>query len=305
MSDALRPGEIDLEAPAAATAGELPPADPSAEPPADAASDPDPDPATDPAAAPGGEPEPPKRQPSGAVAELIALRKEKKDLAQRLDQFERNPVMQRLTPEVQQALLEGRISIAAPEATRAAEQQRLQDVAEALQLYKVDGQGQTVPDLDAARRVDKLVRSTVQDAVAPVRHMTLSDKAQANVDKAVTWAQQNGLDVDIVKDEFLSILAQPNGAEMLAQATIAKQVWRGAIGRMHEEGRLTKKEAAAATKAAPVAVITEPTGRRASAAAAITLSPGLAKVYQEAGLNPNKGFSATRQINLSGPIDLE
>lgn len=305
MSDALRPGEIDLEAPAGPPAGEVPPTDP-APPAADPAGDPDGDLATDPPADAVGDPEPPKRAPSGAVAELIALRREKKELAQRLHQFESSPVLQRLTPEVQEAILEGRMSIAPPESTRAAEQARLTDLAEAMQLYKVDGAGQTVPDLEAAKRVDKFVRGTVDQAVSPVRHIGLADKAQANVDKAVTWAEQNGLDVDIVKEEFLSILSQPNGAEMLSQAKIAKQVWRGAIGRMHEEGRLTKKEAAAAKKDAPAAVITEPTGRRASAAAAISLSPGLQRVYAEAGLNPAKSFTATRpQLNLSGPIDLE
>ena len=196
-----------------------------------------------------------------------------------------------------------------PQASREAEQERLKSVAETLQLYKVDAGGQTVPDLDAAKRVSSFVRSEVQAEVAPVRHLTLADKAQENVNRAVSYAEANGLDVDIVKDEFLAILAQPNGAEMLSQQKIARQVWRGAVGRMHEEGKLTKAEKKAAAagpgEKAPAAIITEPTGRRASASAGIQLSPALQRVYAEHGLAPTKAFTATKTVNFNGPIDLE
>jgi hypothetical protein len=245
------------------------------------------------------------------LAELIAERTARRDAERRLSQFESNPVLQRLTPEVQQAILEGRVQIAAPEATRAAEQERLRSVAETLQLYKLDANGQHVPDLDAAKRVSQFVRSEVQAEVAPVRQMSLAEKARVNVDKAVAYASQHGLDVDIVKDEFLTILTQPNGPEMLSDAKIAKQVWRVAVGRMHEEGKLTAKEAKKAAAAVPAtttpaAIISEPTGRRASAASAITLSPGLQRVYAEHGVNPAKSFTASRpSLNLHGPIDLE
>lgn len=308
MSDAIQPGEIDLESAATETAA----ADTATETAVDTAAE-----ATD-TADPGDTAEtvtteepaaPLKRQPSGAVAELIALRQEKKQLAARLQQFESSPVLQRLTPEIQQAILDGRVSIAPPQASREAEQERLKSVAETLQLYKVDAGGNTIPDLDAAKRVSSFVRSEVQAEVAPVRHLTLSEKANDNVTRAVAYAEANGLDVDIVKDEFLTILAQPNGAEMLSQQKIARQVWRGAVGRMHEEGKLTKaeKKAAAAgpTEKAPAAIITEPTGRRASASQGIQLSPALQRVYAEHGLTPGKAFTATKTVNFNGPIDLE
>lgn len=304
MSDAIQPGEIDLESAATETAA----ADTTTETAVETAAD-----ATD--TADTTETEQPaepaaaaKRQPSGAVAELIALRLEKKQLAQRLQQFESSPVLQRLTPEIQQAIMDGRVSIAPPQASREAEQERLKGVAETLQLFKVNAQGETVPDLDAAKRVSSFVRQEVQAEVAPVRHMTLSEKANDNVTRAVAYAEANGLDVDIVKDEFLAILAQPNGAEMLSQQKIARQVWRGAVGRMHEEGKLTKAEkkaAAAGPEKAPAAIITEPTGRRASASQGIQLSPALQRVYAEHGLTPGKAFTATKTVNFNGPIDLE
>lgn len=314
MSDAIRPGEIDLEAAAgdgaAADAGA---ADTGHDAGDGGAADAGAADAGDAGAAAAGDPGDggvAKQQPRGAVAELIALRREKKVLAERLQQFESNPVINRLTPEVQQAIMEGRLQIAPPQGSREAEHARLTDVAQTLQLYKVDAQGNTVPDLEAASRVSNFVRTEVRQAVEPVRQSTLAEKAQHNVKLAIQHAEQNGLDVDIIREEFLTVLQQPNGPQMLAQQNIAKQVWRAAVGRMHEEGRLTKKEAKAAVAAGPdgktpAAVVIEPSGRRGSAGTGIQLSPALQRVYQDNGMDPSKSFTAKNKVNFGGSIDLE
>lgn len=300
--DPLQPGEIDLEdipSPAALPA-------PAAGDPAPSQTTDDPSPSDEPASGdpPADPAAPPKRQPSGAVGELIQLRKESKQLRERLQQIESSPVLQRLTPEIQQAILDGRVQIAPPQSTREAEKERLTSVAEQLGLVKQDG----TPDLDAAKRVDTFVRGTVQQAVEPVRQGTLAEKANENYARAIAFAEQNGFDVETVQEVFDEIRSQPNGAELLAQRKVAERMWETAVGRMHTRGKATgngKKPGAAAVDKPPAAVITEPTGRRGGSATTVQLSPTLAKVYKDAGVDPSKSFTATKQINLNGPIDLE
>jgi len=313
MSDALRPGEIDLETDAGAGAGDTGDAAAGA---ADAGAadagaggDAGGDAGADGAGAGDGDQEdagaagpaagdPPKKH-TGAVAELIQSRKTIKQLTDRLQQIESNPVLQRLTPEVQQAIAEGRLQITPPQSTREAEQERLTSVAEELGLVKGDG----TPDLDAAKRVDKFVRSTVQQAVEPMRQGALGDKAQANVDRAVAFATDNGYDVDTVREVFAEIAHQPNGNELLAQSKVCEAMWERAVGRMHTRGKTVGKKGAVKDRP-PAAVITEGAGPRGGTVVS-QLSPVLQRVYKDQGIDPSKSFTAKNKIDLSGPIDLE
>lgn len=302
MSDTPRPGEIDLEAdPPAAT---TPPAESATtetpEAPAQEA-------ATEQPADPSAEPHtetPAAEKKRGMLQELIEERKARQELERRLSAV--SPVLQRLTPEIQQAVMEGRLVIQPPQASAEAEKARLEAVAKDLQLYRQEN-GQYVLDLDAAKRVDTYVRGTVQQAVEPVRHMTLHEKAQAHLNHARAFAAQHKLDVETVDEVFGEVLAQPNGAELLANPNVAARVWETAVGRMHGKGKLTAPAPAQPAKQPPpAAIITEAGGRRGPATSAIQLSPGLAAVYRDHGVDPNKAYSTQlpANVNLAG-IELE
>ena len=171
-----------------------------------------------------------------------------------------------------------------------------------------------MPDLEAAARVDQWGREIVHEAIAPVRHMTLRDKAMGNVNAALQFAEQNGFDVDTVRETYGEVLNQPNGAELLSQAEVATTVWHQAIGRAVTAGKLPKPKTPAAAApavpakpATPAAIITEAPGRRGPAAAAIRLSPALEKVYRDHGIDPAKAPSATKtfETDKNGDIILE
>lgn len=252
------------------------------------------------------EPEPaapvvPNPKHRGAVAELIEKRAEAKReregriaLEGRLEQIERD-------------LSEGRLLRQAPTPQVDVDRARAMQTAETLNLYTQDAQGNRVPDLEAAARVDTWGRQIVSEAVAPVRAMTLRDKAMANVSAAIQFAEANGFDVETVKDTYGEILRQPNGAELLSQAEVATTVWHQAVGRAVTAGKLPKAKAAPVAApvpaAKPAAIITEAPGRRGPAAA-IRLSPALERVYRDHGLDPTAATKAF-ETDKNGDIILE
>lgn len=287
MPDLLH-GEIDLTAPAPPDPAPVAASEPEpvveASPEAEAVVE---EPATTVAAAP------PK--PGGMLGELIAERKERKELADRLRQYEADPVLQRLTPDVRQAIAEGRLVVAPPKANPDAERERLTDIASRYILYKVDANGVQTPDLDAAARVDKGIRETVREEMAPLTHMTLSQKAVHYTNIAIDHATKTmGPDqAAVVREEYESMLRQPNGAQMLSQPEVARTVWKQAIGTLHERGLLSGAKPPAASPVTAAPVIAPVTGRRAPQAA-IQLSPALQQVYRNHGLDPTKTASATK-----------
>lgn len=303
MTDVARPGEIELTAGPAAAVEEQPAAEETA---AEAVVE------TEQTA----EQEATVEQPAAAAAvkpaattvpvgELIAERTARKNIERTLKQFE--PLLQRLTPELQQAILEGRALTAPPVNTREVESQRLTQVAEKFGLFKTDADGNQVPDLDTAKRVDAGIRDVVREEVAPLRQESASDKATQNLRTALTFAEANGYDVDTVRETYEDVLRQPNGAAMLADPNVAKTVWFQALGRMTAAGKAPAPKPAAAAPAAAVKppVIPAEGGRRAPGQAAVRLSPQIQKVYKDNGIDPTKSYSSRADLSNPASISLE
>lgn len=271
---------------------------------ADAAAAADP-PVIDPAAPPAAKP---KR---GMLEELIDERKERRELSKRLEAYQNDPVMQRLTPEVRQAIAEGRLVVAPPQANPDAERQRLASVAERYGLFKLDDKGERTPDLETAKRVDAGIRETVREEIAPIQNMTLAQKATHFTSIAIEHATKTmgPEQAEIVREVYGQILAQPNGAQMLSQKEVAETVWNQAVGVMYSRGKLTAAKPVAAKPvvdpAAPP-VIPPVTGRRAPQAS-IQLNPALQRVYKDHGLDPNKTPSAAAmpKMDAQGYMQLE
>lgn len=243
-----------------------------------------------------------KPKVNGVMAEMIEHRTVRKQLEKQLTQLQ--PVLSRLTPEMQEAIAEGRVAVK-PRATSTDQRNdQLEATAKRLRLVKADG----TPDTEAAGLVDSYVREVAQAAVAPYQQMTLADKAQQNITTAVEYAKANGYDVDTIKETLENALRAPNGAAMLANPDVAKELWFSAVGRAEAMGKGRKVVPAAGVtdpaKKTPAAVVTESTGRRG--AAGIALSPALAKVYKDHGVDPTKSFSATKpNLDFSQGIELE
>lgn len=278
--------------------------------------EPDPAPAPDPEPAPAPEPEPapepapepepaPKQEPTpdpaaeaaAFKAEMIAERTERKLIAKQLK-------------ELQDDIRSGKLAPQAPPTPAAElERQHLEDVAKRLGLYAKDANDQVVPDLEAAKRVDGFVRDTVRAEVAPVRHTTLADKAAYNRQVAIQHATTHlSADVaEIVRQEFDDLLGNPNGAELLAQEKVARTVWRQALGRAVEEGKMTSAAAKAAAKADPPPPAPSPATGRRGPTASITLTPAQQRVYRDAGIDPSKTATATKPMVMdrTGGIALE
>jgi hypothetical protein len=260
----------------------------------EAVAEPEPEPAPDPA--------PQRQEPRGAVKELIETRRLAQQLQEQLAQYQRDPALQRMTPEIRQAIAEGRV-IVKPAPTQAdVEQERLAAQAKELGLVKEDG----TPDLDAARRVDGVIRRTVSEVVAPIQHqaqqlqsMTMQERANATMQAIWTEAQARGISADalaIADAEFRQMMAQPNAELMLSQREIADTVFQRAMGKAFMLGKLQTPAAAPAPKPKTPAIITEAGGKRGPAAAAIQLSPGVAAVYSNAGMDPTKAPSAAANL---------
>lgn len=295
MSDDVRPGEVELEgapAPVAVVEPE-PAAEPAAEP-VVAAAEPEPEPAAEPAA-------PAAAKKQSMLEELITERTLRKQAEGRLREV--TPILQRLTPDVQQALNEGRLQIQPPQSNQDLEKQRLEQVANDLGLLKADN----TPDLDAARRVDRYVRGTVQAAVEPVRNLTLAEKAHQNLSVALQYAAAQKMPkeaIDIIEATYREVLAQPNGAQVLSQAEVATTLWHQGLGRALAQGKLKGAAAPPAPEPSPAVLVADPPGRRG--AAAIALSPALQRVYRDHGMDPTAA-SANKPpaVDSRGHMELE
>lgn len=299
--NAPAPGEIDLETGRSNLPAAEPEPEPIAEPeptPAELDGEPEPEPVA-------GEPAAPRKH-TGAVAELIAKRAELKLANARLAQIDSDPAIQRLTPEIRQAITEGRVIVQPKPAAADLQAVELGKTANRLGLVKQDG----TPDLEAAARVDGYVREVAHAAAAPAQQAILSQQARANIDEAVRAATASGYDADtvaVIRETFQKALNAPNGAAMVANSEIAMELWHSSLGRAVSAGKLVtpKKTTTPAGGPAGAPVIAEPTGRRA-AASVVQLSPGVAQVYKNAGLDPTKTITATRgTIDMSRGFSLE
>lgn len=280
--DTPRPGEIEID-----VLGTEPAKEPAAEPAAIVA---------EPAAEPAAEPEPEKKET--LFSEMVEHRTVRKQLER--ERAELAPVLSRLTPELRQAIADGRVMVKPLASNSDERKQQLTQRAKRLRLYTTDAQGNQVPDLDAAQRVEAEIRSVAQEIVQPFKDMSLQQQAQHNVDVALSHAKQHGFDEEIVKEVFLSA---PHA--VLADPKLAETLWTQALGIMAQRGKLTTTGAAVKPEEKkPVAVISEPTGRRAPSNG-IVLSPALAQVYKNNGVDPNKTFTATHKVDFSGAIELE
>jgi hypothetical protein len=291
-------GEVDLET--LETSTEPPPAEPAAVAEPEPAAEPEPVVETEPevaAAAPAPEPAPKKH--TGAVAELIENRRLLKETKERLARYEQDPALQRITPEMRQAILEGRVQVAPPQQTADLERSRLEAVAKQLGLLKPDN----TPDLDAASRVDQFVRGAVRAEVAPIEHRSLATVAEKNVEAAVAYATAQKYTPETIaeiRSAFQAVLGQPNGPKLLSDAKLAEEFWHSTVGRLVSQGKFNKQ---AAKEDAPPVVVTEPAGRRAPSTAAPALSPALQAVYKSRGLDPGTG--AAPVVDARGHMSLE
>lgn len=250
------------------------------------------------------EPEP-KAQRTGVLAEMIEHRTVRKQLETERQNLA--PVLSRLTPELQQAIVEGRI-IVKPQATSTdARNDQLGTMAKELHLYTEDANGNKVPDVDAAARVDKVIRERVNEGIAPMQQMTLNKDAQANIDKALAFATEHGYDLDTIRDTYANALRAPNGAAMVANAEVATELWYSAIGRATAAGKMpkaTKAAPAAERDVRPAAIVAESTGRRGPIAG-VQLTPAMSAIYKQHGMDPAKSHSATHKIDMSQGVTLE
>lgn len=264
-----------------------------------------PEPVAEPVAEPEPEPAPvPQKEPRGAVAELIQRREEA-----RLRGEEAKQLRERLA-EYERGIAEGRILVKPAPTTADKEAEYLTAQAKELGLVKEDG----TPDIDAARRVEGVIQRTVAKAMAPAQQqvqtlqaMTMQERANATMATIWTEAQAKGIPADalaIAEQEFRQVMAQPNAELMLSQREIADTVFQRAMGKAFMLGKLAAP-AAPAPKVKTPAIITEAGGKRGPAAAAIQLSPGIAAVYSNAGIDPNKTPSVTTlKIDPRGGVEL-
>lgn len=299
MSDVARPGEIELEAGPAVDEPVV--ETPAIETPAiEAAAE-----ETPAVEAAVETPAEPAKKPTGLVAELIEERTSRKALERRLSEVQ--PLLQRLTPELQAAILEGRALAQPPVNHKEAETQRLTAVAERYGLFKTDAAGNQMPDLETASRVDGGIRQTVREELAPMQQQTLAERATTNVQKALAFAEANGYDVDTVRETYEDVLRQPNGAAMIADPNVAKTVWFQALGRATASGKTPKPAAAATALAAakPPVVGSEGAGKRTPGQASVRLSPQIQKIYKENGIDPTKSYSSRADLSNPGSISLE
>lgn len=246
----------------------------------------------------GQQPEKPKKP--GLVAELVEERKERKRLADEVAS---------LRAEMQT----WRAPQGPSDAEKAREQASLEATAQRLRLYTApDAEGKQYLDLDAAKRVrEEMVevsRSVAAEMVGPVRRTALEKDAMHHIESAIAHATKLGMNeeaVAFIRDQYLEVAKQPNGAELLANPDVAKTTWRLGLGAALEAGVL---QPTAAKKAPPVAgppAIPAPAaGRRSGQQAAIQLSAKAQQVYRDAGMDPNKATSY-KQSDRDGSIDLE
>jgi hypothetical protein len=223
--------------------------------------------------------EPPAKR--SMLADLLTERRKRQELEGRLEQLQQ---------QVNTAVHQPREQAAHVERERAS----LQATAERLRLVTTDAAGAQVWDLDAAKRVrdemTEVAKTVAQQVVQPVAQMTVSERASANAHAAEAYAKEQGWSeeaVAIIKGEYLQLLKQANGAQMLANPEVATTVWFQGIGKATAAGHaVTPKKAAAPAAGAPP--LPAPAAGRRPGGAAIQLSAAAQKVYKEAGIDPGK-----------------
>lgn len=218
----------------------------------------------------------------GMLEELIEHRTVRRELQRQLEQLQ--PVIARLTPELEQAIRENRIIVKPQATTEDGRRTQLEATAKRLRLTLADGS----PDLDAAAAVDSYVREAASAAVAPLQHETQLQKARNNIAIAVAHAEKNGYDVETIRQHYENAMRAPNGAALVADPGVAEELWYGAVGRAATAGKGRTAPATDKGKdAAPVVIPAESTGRR-GATTGIQLSPKLAAIYKDNGMDPAK-----------------
>lgn len=262
--------------------------------------------AVDAAAAPEAENEPaqdaavtPPPRRSGMKEELIEYRTRARQLERQFQELA--PVLQHLTPDIQAALLEGRIAVKPVVADSAAEEAQLLEIAEKFRLTTPGEDGKDYYDLKAARDtrdlIERMAAKKAEAATAPVLQ-THQDRAAAdNLAKLEQhMSAKNMPDAlrDTIREHFRGILSRPGGSRLIADSAFASQAWEQALGKAAVNGTLTPGPGAAG-QPAPVVTPAGTSGRR-SPAAALRLSPQLERVYREHGVTPT---ATSRPVNLA------
>ena len=256
-TDAAAPGDVNYEAPAlgrhdtaGAEDGDAPGAGAAAEAGAEAADEAAADVTDEQASAAGrtlaG------RKPSlrdDLVSERAKSRALEADLRQREQLIEAwRPMLERLDgrPDLQQAVLEGRVTIQQAEARQAADDDaELIEIANDFDWFKTDG----TPDLTkAARHRDRTARTAKIAAVAevqPVKQTSDQQRAASQVERAVEYAiAHKDADPEFVRAEFTKI-ARENPASLL-DPRVANAHYDMVIGRATRQGKVFKVGAATA-----------------------------------------------------------
>jgi hypothetical protein len=93
---------------------------------------------------------------------------------------------------------------------------------------------------------------------------------------------------------------------MLSQPEIVETVWERALGKAYRAGKLTAAAPAKPPKQTTPAISADAGGRRAPSAS-ISLSPSMARVYSNHGLDPSKAASAGKPpvVDARGSMELE
>lgn len=250
---------------------------------------------------------PVKAEKTGVLAEMIEHRTVRKQLETEKQAWA--PVLSRLTPEMQQAIVEGRVLVKPAATTTEGRNEQLEATAKRLDLYKDDGAGNRVLDTGAAAKVESYVRDTARAEVAPLKQEALNKEAQYNLNVAVGAAKAHGYDdegVAIIRQTFENALRAPNGAAMLANADVSKQLWFSGVGQATAAGKMPKatKAAPVERQGAPTAIVAEATGRRGPTAG-VQLTPAVQAIYKQHGMDPAKAHSATHKIDMSQGVTLE
>lgn len=237
---ALDPGDINYDLPNAARTGAQPDKDGDGpgEPDAEAEKEPE-------KAAADAEPEKPKRT---LVGDLQKERERARTAEATLESW--RPIIARLDgrPDLQTAVIDGRVTIAQAEAAKEREDKaELVEIAEDLGYYTKNADGTfnfEKPDLDRAERYRarhlKWAKQTAEPMVQPLTMDSQLSKAMARVEAAVQYAIKEGdADPDIVREE-LTAAARKNPAwlldndagNLLYDRAVAKTVREQKAGRL-------------------------------------------------------------------------
>lgn len=250
-------------------------------------------------ASPADSPADQQKKKRSMFAEMLSERRLRAEYQQKVQEYER-------------ALMDGRLVAKqmAPEPTPDEQEQvKLKKTADRLRLYSIDDKGAKVYDWDAARAVQQEIREAAREQVAPLQQMTLEQRADKNIADVWSRAASDGIPAEvlntIVAAEFRAVMGQQNAAQMLSQPEIVETVFERALGKAFRAGKLTST--GAPKPKAPAAIITEPSGRRGPASAAVQLSPAIESIYRSHGIDPAKAASGTAApvVDARGHMELK